>query len=235
MTEAPYKKYVGGGVPRKEDPALVTGRANWTDNIRLPGMLHMDVLRSPHAHAKITSIHTSAAKEQPGVVAVFTGDDLAGDWDKNPSANPAAVPTYALSFEERGQDGASVTATDDTNAGQAVDEKLRTFLAWYVTEDIRVPNHWPIARGEVNHAGEIVAAVVATDRYKAQDALEFIEVDYEPMDVVTDIEAAAQDGTLVHEVLGTNKSYTWEMAGGTWTRPSRGPTSSSRSATSSRA
>ena len=67
MTEAP-EKYVGGGIPRKEDPALVTGQANWTDNIKLPGMLHFALLRSPFAHAKITNIDVSGALEQPGVV-----------------------------------------------------------------------------------------------------------------------------------------------------------------------
>jgi carbon-monoxide dehydrogenase large subunit len=70
VTQAP-EKFVGGGLWRKEDPALVTGRANWTDNITLPGMLHAVFMRSPYAHAKITSIDVSAAKEQPGVVAVF--------------------------------------------------------------------------------------------------------------------------------------------------------------------
>jgi hypothetical protein len=61
VTEAP-ERYIGSGVPRKEDPALVTGRANWTDNIKLPGMLHVTLLRSPYAHAKITRIDTSEAK-----------------------------------------------------------------------------------------------------------------------------------------------------------------------------
>jgi carbon-monoxide dehydrogenase large subunit len=79
VTEAALK-YVGGGVVRKEDPNLVTGKANWTDNIKLPAMLHMTLLRSPFAHARITSIDVSAAKEQPGVVAVFTHDDLAQEW-----------------------------------------------------------------------------------------------------------------------------------------------------------
>ena len=71
MTQAP-EKFVGGGVPRKEDPALVTGRATWTDNITLPGMLHAVFMRSPYAHAKITSVDVSAAREQPGIVAVFS-------------------------------------------------------------------------------------------------------------------------------------------------------------------
>ncbi|MFL5990710.1 MAG: xanthine dehydrogenase family protein molybdopterin-binding subunit, partial [Rubrobacteraceae bacterium] len=212
MTEAP-EKYVGGGVRRKEDPALITGQATWVDNIKLPGMLHAAVLRSPFAHARITSIDTSAAEEQPGVVAVFTGEDLADEWFQNPTANPAAVTGYDLSFDQRVQQGgASVTPTADRTEEQPVEPGHKTFLAWHVTEDIKVPHHPPVAIEEVNFAGEPVAAVVATDRYKAQDALEFIEVDYEPLDPVLDLEAAAQEGApLVHESLGTNHSYTWDL------------------------
>jgi CO/xanthine dehydrogenase Mo-binding subunit len=126
VTEAP-ERYIGGGVPRKEDPALVTGRANWTDNIRLPGMLHTTMLRSPFAHAKITSIDVSEARNQPGVVAVFTGDDLADEYDKNAQANPAAITGYSLSFEERGRDGAGVTDSADATHGQPLDEETRTY------------------------------------------------------------------------------------------------------------
>ncbi|MBA3703772.1 MAG: hypothetical protein H0W79_13330, partial [Rubrobacteraceae bacterium] len=75
MTET-VQRYMGNSVPRKEDPALLTGHTNFTDDIRLPGMLHMALLRSPHAHARITSIDASAAREQPGVVAVLP----AGTW-----------------------------------------------------------------------------------------------------------------------------------------------------------
>ncbi|SFA90566.1 carbon-monoxide dehydrogenase large subunit [Amycolatopsis marina] len=67
---------VGKARLRKEDARLITGRTRWTDNISLPGMLHLAVLRSPMAHARILSIDTSAAKELPGVIAVLTGADL---------------------------------------------------------------------------------------------------------------------------------------------------------------
>ncbi len=214
MTEAP-EKFVGGGVLRKEDPALITGRGNWVDNIRLPGMLHATILRSPYAHAKITSIDVSAAREQPGVAAVFTGKDLLEEWDKNPTANPAAVTGYSLSLAERENGGASVTPTADSTSESPVSEKTHTFCGWMVTEDIKVPDHLPVAVDEVNYAGEPVAVVVATDRYKAQDAVDLIEVDYEPLDVVTNMERAIQDDSpLVHEKLGTNKSYTWELENG---------------------
>ncbi len=63
---------------RKEDARLITGRTRWTDNIVLPGMLHLAMVRSPVAHGRITSIDTSAAKESPGVLGVWTGPELPG-------------------------------------------------------------------------------------------------------------------------------------------------------------
>ena len=172
MTEA-AERYIGSSVPRKEDPALLTGRANWTDNIKLPGMLHMAVLRSPYAHAKITHVDVSNALEQPGVVAAFTGEDLADEW-------VVGIP-----------------------------------CGWPVTEDINIPDHWPIARGEVNHVGEGVAVVVATDRYRVQDALEHVDIDYEPLEAAVDVEAALEEeAPLVHEEFGTNECYTWALGTG---------------------
>jgi carbon-monoxide dehydrogenase large subunit len=70
---------VGKARLRKEDARLITGRTRWTDNMTLPGMLHAAVLRSPMAHAKIVSIDVSAAREMPGVMAVFTATDLDPD------------------------------------------------------------------------------------------------------------------------------------------------------------
>jgi carbon-monoxide dehydrogenase large subunit len=79
-----------------------------------------------------------------------------------------------------------------------------------VSEDQKNPAFAPIAKDEVNHAGDVVAAVVATDRYVAQDALEFIEVDYEPLPAVVDMDEALKEGSpLVHEDLGDNVCFTW--------------------------
>ena len=75
-TEAPSPE-IGKDRRRKEDQRLITGRTRWTDNITLPGMLHMATVRSPFAHAKITSIDTSAAKRAANVVDVVTGKDIA--------------------------------------------------------------------------------------------------------------------------------------------------------------
>src|SRR5918998_6732747 len=136
-------------------------------------MLHFALLRSPFAHAKITHLDVSSALEQPGVVAAYTGEDLAEEW-------PGGVPCGA-------------TVTDDQNT----------------------PFYPPIVRDEAKYMGDAVAVVVATDRYRAQDALEFVEVDYEPLDVVVDMETALEQGApLVHEDLGTNECYTWPMTAG---------------------
>ncbi|HEU4567295.1 MAG TPA: xanthine dehydrogenase family protein molybdopterin-binding subunit [Marmoricola sp.] len=70
------EKEIGSARRRKEDRRLITGRTRWTDNITLPGMLHLAMVRSPYAHAKIVSIDTSAAKDAANVVDVLTGADL---------------------------------------------------------------------------------------------------------------------------------------------------------------
>jgi carbon-monoxide dehydrogenase large subunit len=89
VAEPEAKRWVGGGLLRKEDPALLTGQGRYVDDIVLPGMLWLAFVRSPVAHANIASIDTSAAKELPGVKAVFTGQDLADEWA---AAMPCAWP-----------------------------------------------------------------------------------------------------------------------------------------------
>ena len=74
------KPWVGQAIKRKEDPRFITGRGRYIDDISVPGMLHVAFVRSPEAHAAITSIDTSPALEQPGVVAAFTGEQLAGEF-----------------------------------------------------------------------------------------------------------------------------------------------------------
>ncbi|GGS81567.1 carbon-monoxide dehydrogenase large subunit [Planobispora rosea] len=161
---------VGRARRRKEDARLITGRTTWTDNIQLPGMLYVAFLRSPIAHARITRVDTSAARGRPGVVAVLSGRDFAGEQGSLP-------------------------------------------CAWTVTEDIVVPDHPPMAADEVRYVGEAVACVVATDRYKAADALEAIEVDYEPLEAVLDMTEALTEGSpKVHEA--GNRAFTWKFSGG---------------------
>src|SRR5436190_7883245 len=70
--------YIGASIKRKEDYRFLTGAGNYTDDVALPGQTHAHFVRSPHAHAKIKSIKKDKALKAPGVVAIFTGDDLAG-------------------------------------------------------------------------------------------------------------------------------------------------------------
>jgi carbon-monoxide dehydrogenase large subunit len=76
MPDEPVIRGFGHSVRRKEDPRFIRGQGNYIDDIKLPGMLYMDIVRSPYAHATIKSIDTSAAVNAPGVVAVITGKDL---------------------------------------------------------------------------------------------------------------------------------------------------------------
>src|SRR3954452_18937460 len=81
-------KEVGQARRRKEDARLITGRTTWTDNMVLPGMLHIAVVRSPVSHAKISNVDLTAAQQSPGVVAVFSGRDF----DEEQGSIPCAWP-----------------------------------------------------------------------------------------------------------------------------------------------
>ena len=80
---------------RKEDERLITGQTNWTDNIKLPGMLHIAFVRSPFAHARITSVNVSAALAEPGVIAAYSGADFAAEQGSLPCAWPV-TPDIAI-------------------------------------------------------------------------------------------------------------------------------------------
>lgn len=165
------QKYVGGGIPRKEDPELVTGQGRYIDDLTVPGMVWAAMVRSPFAHARINRVDTARAEEMPGVIAVLSGADLADEW----------------------MDGLP--------------------CAWPVTEDIKMPKHWPVAKDKACFAGDAVAVVVAESRAQASDAVEAVEVDYDPLDVIVDMEQALDESApVVHEDLGTNRSYTWALA-----------------------
>src|SRR5512134_2245615 len=66
----------GSAIKRREDPRLITGQAKYTDDIVLPGMVHLAVVRSPYAHARVKRIDVKAARALPGVLGVFTGQDM---------------------------------------------------------------------------------------------------------------------------------------------------------------
>ncbi|WP_431908205.1 aerobic carbon-monoxide dehydrogenase large subunit [Nonomuraea jabiensis] len=154
-----------GRMHRKEDARFIRGRGNYTDDVRLPGMLYGAVLRSPHAHARIVSIDTSAAEAHPKVKAVITGQTLAG-------LGLAWMPTLS-------QDTQAVLATD-----------------------------------KVRFQGQEVAFVVAEDAYSARDALELIDVEYDPLDAVIDARKALDpDAPVIRDDLEGrtgNHIFDWE-------------------------
>src|SRR2546430_7675245 len=112
--ETPLKGFVGESIKRKEDDRFIRGKGTYVDDITLPGMLHMAILRSPFAHARIRSIDASAAQALPGVVAVVTGELLAQHklaWMPTLSGDTQAVlATDKVRFQ--GQEVACVIATD---------------------------------------------------------------------------------------------------------------------------
>jgi carbon-monoxide dehydrogenase large subunit len=170
VTETPTETFVGTSVKRKEDAALLTGRANWVDNMAPPGTVYMAVIRSPYAHARITNVNLDAARAAEGVVAAFSGADLAETWQ-------GGLP-----------------------------------CAWPVTEDIKMPTHYPLASEEARFQGEGIAVVIAESRALAKDAAELVEVDYEPLGVAVDVDKALEDGApIVHTDLGTNECYVWKL------------------------
>jgi carbon-monoxide dehydrogenase large subunit len=115
---------------RREDAPLLTGEAHYTDDLSIPGALHMAVLRSPFAHARLRSIDVSAALDLHGVVAAYTGDDLAGLWDNPmPSAwavtedmlNPPHDPLAVGTVNYVGDGVVAVLADSDAHARDALE------------------------------------------------------------------------------------------------------------------
>ncbi|HEY2006753.1 MAG TPA: xanthine dehydrogenase family protein molybdopterin-binding subunit, partial [Solirubrobacteraceae bacterium] len=80
--------------------------------------------------------------------------------------------------------------------------------------EIANPEHWPLARGTVNHVGDPVAVVIGEDRYAVADAAETVVVEYDPLPVVVDPEKALEGGPFVHDALGSNKVHEWSLPGG---------------------
>ena len=163
----------GSGIKRREDPRLITGKATYTDDVKLPGLLYASVLRSTYAHARLKTVDVAKAKQAAGVVAVYTGADI------KEKVNP--VP-----------------------------------CAWNVPNcDLKVPPHPLLAVDRVRYVGDGIAMVVAESRAAARDALDLIDVDYEPLDAVVDPERATQPGApQLHPEVPGNVAFTWKVAGG---------------------
>ena len=113
---------MGHSVPRKEDPRFIRGKGNYVDDVKLPGMLHLDIVRSPVAHARITSINTEKALAIPGVLAVLTGKDLEQynlAWMPTLMGDTQMVlPVDTVKYD--GQEVAAVLATDRYTAADGV-------------------------------------------------------------------------------------------------------------------
>ncbi|MBX6723850.1 MAG: carbon monoxide dehydrogenase, partial [Dactylosporangium sp.] len=153
VAERPAQHLGFGRMHRKEDARFIRGKGTYVDDVRLPGMLYGAILRSPHAHARIVCIDTSAAQAHPKVKAVITGETLAG-------LNLAWMPTLS-------HDVQAVLATD-----------------------------------KVRFQGQEVAFVIAEDRYAARDALELIEVEYEPLPAGVDARRALDpDAPVIRDDL----------------------------------
>ena len=163
--------YFGRAMKRVEDPRLIKGIATYVDDLKLPGVLYAEFVRSPHANAKINSIKTDGAKKLSGVVGIFTGADVNDKVGTIPCASP--LP-----------------------GGKS-------------------PDHTVLAGARAYFVGHPVAVVVAETRAIARDALDLIDVDYEPLPAVIDPEKALEKGSpLTHPELGTNVAFTWNLLGG---------------------
>jgi len=145
----PTTSYMGGTVRRREDPRLITGSATYVDDMSLPGMVYMTVLRSPYPHATILSIDSSEALAMPGVLTVITGDEV----------------QHLVPPRQGDEDGESGP-----------------------------PSRTPLAVGKTRYVGDLVAAVIASDRGVAEDALEAIYVDYEELQGIGDAETSMNEG-----------------------------------------
>src|SRR2546428_10650972 len=118
------QRWIGRAVKRKEDPDLLTGKAQFIADAEMPGMLHMAVLRSPYAHAHITAIDTNDALALPGVAAVITGADAA-EMSTPLFGLPPGWSTHCLAIEKVcyvGEPVAAVAAQDRYLAEDALEK-----------------------------------------------------------------------------------------------------------------
>ena len=154
-------RHVGMPIRRTEDPRLLTGNGEYTADRKPDRALHVAFRRSEQPHARILRINATQALTAPGVVAVFTADDVAEDY--KPVIPFSRMPNYYAT---------PITA---------------------------------LASKKVRYVGEAVVAVIAEDRYLAEDAVELIDIAYAPLGAVTDPEyAASENAPLLHEEAATN-------------------------------
>lgn len=160
--------YIGQSIPRTGAKKLLQGRGTYLDDLRLPRLAQVVFFRSPHAHARVKMLRLDRAKKQPGVIAVFNGQEIAA----------FCTPWVGVLGHLKGIKSA--------------------------------PQH-AVAIDRVCWQGEAVAAVVAESRRQAEDALEYIEVEWEILPVVSDMRQALEAKTVIHPELGDNICFHREL------------------------
>ncbi|HEX8968978.1 MAG TPA: molybdopterin cofactor-binding domain-containing protein, partial [Chloroflexota bacterium] len=160
------RSYIGRRLPRLEDQRLLRGEGRFTDDWTLANESFAAFVRSPHAHARILGLHTTAAALAPGVLAVLSGADYQADGGVGIAHLP--VPADVVDYQR--------PAFGSFNGSVPLDEPQP-----------------PLATERVRYVGEAVAIVVATSRAAAIDAAGIVEVDYQPLPAVSDVVEAIGD------------------------------------------
>ncbi len=166
MAEAATGEGIGQPIRRKEDLRLLTGKGHYAADHTMPNMSYAAMVRTPHAHANILKIDTTAAKAAPGVIAIYTGADFVADGRKPIPHSPAW------------KGGGDVDLT--------YAEGYKVYLA----------SHLPMPDKRVRYVGEPVAMVIAETLNEAKDAAELVEVDYESLPAVTRAADAVEPGSV---------------------------------------
>jgi len=169
VTTQTRPRFIGASILRREDARFITGRGLFTDDVTLPGTVFCAFVRSPYAHARIRRLTVDAARQAPGVQAVYTGRDLAAG-----GVNP--IPP-----------------------------------GWLIP-DMRIAEYRAMPVDTVRHVGEAVAVVIADSPYRARDAAELVDVDYEELPCVVDGTAARVAGApQVHGNAPGNLCFHWAI------------------------
>src|SRR6185312_12353997 len=158
-------RFIGQPIPRTEDARLLTGRGQFSDDFSFPGQAYAALARSPHAHARIVRIDTTAAKKMPGVIGVFTGADCLAD-NLNPIPHDP-LPKTKYDMKLHGPGGG----------------------------EIFFGPHLLLPSDKARHVGEAVAMVVAETQAQAFDAAEAVTIEYEELPCVVHSEDAMKPGT----------------------------------------
>ena len=159
---------IGSKVERKEDKKFLTGKGRYTADISLAHQTYAYFVRSPHARAKINKVDISKAIKSPGVVSIFTGDDIARE----------KIGGLIAGWKIVSQDG----------------------------KDMKVPNHPPLAKDNVNYVGDHVAVVIAETLEQAKNAAELVNVSYKVLKAVVNT-GEAMNSEAIYEGIDRNLCF----------------------------